>query len=198
MAGESGYRNIRPGTPLTAREINNNLVRGPQRGVKVSGNADKRNRRDGYSLDFPDSGGQSPSSNYSRWAQVQATHDDYLEVKMYNVVAESSSGATFGAAKPYLNQLSTHPTETEIYAANDLVVITKAPSNFLVAGETLRWVVQGGSSSPDTSDDTKSADTKANLAPLIPNDGQRGFTTTVPKRYYVRINGGLVCLSHLE
>lgn len=125
MGAESGYRPVRPGTPLTANQINNNIVRGPQRGLKFSGNLDKRNRRDGVSVDLPDGGGQSPWSNIVRMAQIVEVFEDYLEVTLWNPVAVSTKGASFYVAKPPLLQGNTWDGLTITYVDGEEITYTK-------------------------------------------------------------------------
>jgi hypothetical protein len=65
-------------------------------------------------------------------------------------------------------------------------------------GSNLRVTVRGGGSGGSGGGTVFNADTKANLAPKMPNDGQMGYTTGATKRFYIRIDGDMVCVTHLE
>ena len=129
MAIGKSYRPARRGQPmntaLSAKNINENLVRGPQRGMAVSGNADLRRFQDGLSVDLPDSGGVAGASNYFRWAQIISVSEDYLVCKAYNVIAGTTAGDNFNVAKPYLLQQYPFNGESITYIDGETITYTK-------------------------------------------------------------------------
>jgi hypothetical protein len=118
------YRPVRSGQPLTAENMNNNIVRGSQRGAMYSGNVNRRNFPDGVAVDLP--GGQAipGSSVYFRWAEVQSVEADYLVCKFYNPVSGTTDGADFGVAKPFLLQQSTFDGQTISYIDGESITYT--------------------------------------------------------------------------
>lgn len=117
-----GYRTVRPGTPLTAKYIDKNLVRGPMRGAQYSGNFDKRQFPQGVSVDSPETRGISPASAYFRIAEVQAVYPDYLDVKMLS--GSAADGATFSVAKDYRLQQTPFDGQTITYIDGSSITYT--------------------------------------------------------------------------
>ena len=194
MAIGPSYKSMRKGQALTAKGLDANIVKGPQRGMAVSGNADLRRFQDGLSVDLPDSGGVAGASNYIKQAQIQSLYDDYYEVKEYAPVTDSVIGSVFGVGKPYTQQITLFPDASENHAVGDIITILKAVSNVSVGGEYLRWV-EGGGGGGGTA--IKSADNKTALTAIM-SEGDIGYTTGTTKRYYVRIDSATICISHLE
>lgn len=124
MAIGKAYKPAQRGQALTAKSVNDNIVKGPQRGQAYSGNVNRRNFPDGVALDIP--GGQAigGSSVYFRWAEVQEVYADYLVCKMYDPVAGSSTGANFAVAKPYLLQQTPFDGQTVTYIDGDNITYT--------------------------------------------------------------------------
>lgn len=188
-----GYKPIKRGQALTAREINQNIVQGPMRGAQYTGNADTRRFHNGNAVDLPGDTGISPWSAYMRPAIVVSSGDDTISVKFYSEGQGVGVGSTFTVAKSYKMRISLFPSAAT-YAANEIITISRVPT--VVSGTTYDWVdmaVGKGNGSG-----IKSADTKANLATIMPDDGMQGYTTGSTKRFYVRIDGDMICTSHLE
>lgn len=194
MAIGPSYKSPRKGQALTAKGLDANIVKGPQRGMAVSGNADLRRFQDGLSVDLPDSGGVAGASNYIKQAQIEALFDDYYEVKEYAPVSASTVGSTFAVGKPYNKQITLFPSATEVHEVGDIITILKAVSNVSVGGQYLRWVEGGGGGGSSV---IKSADNKTALTALM-NEGDIGYTTGTTKRFYVRVDATTICISHLE
>lgn len=120
------YSPARPGQPLRARDVNNNIVRAPMRGQTVSGGGNsKRLFPDGVAVDLPDSGSVAGASNYIKWAEVQSVGEDTLTVKVYNPVTNTVTGESFDVAKPYLLQQSTFDGVTVAYIDGESITYTK-------------------------------------------------------------------------
>jgi hypothetical protein len=125
MAIGPSYKSPRKGQALTAKGLDANIVKGPQRGMAVSGNADLRRFQDGLSVDLPDSGGVAGASNYFRWAQIISVSEDYLVCKAFNVIAGTTSGDNFNVAKPYLLQQYPFNGESITYIDGETITYTK-------------------------------------------------------------------------
>lgn len=194
MAIGKSYQPPRKGQALTAKNLDANIVKGPQRGMAVSGNANLRRFQDGLSVDLPNSGGVAGASNYVKQAQIEAIYDDYYEVKIYQPVSNTTTGATFGVAKPYNQQLSLHSGAGEAHEVGDVITILKTTSNVTVGGEYLNWTEAG---SGGGGSNILNADNKTALTALM-SEGDIGYTTGTTKRFYVRIDATTVCISHLE
>lgn len=194
MAIGKSYQPPRKGQPLTAKVLDANIVKGPQRGMAVSGNANLRRFQDGLSVDLPNNGGVAGASNYVKQAQIEAIYDDYYEVKVYQPVSDTTTGATFGVAKPYNQQLTVYPSAGESHTVGDIITILKTTSNVVVGGEYLAWTEAG---SGGAGSGILSADNKTALTALM-SEGDIGYTTGTTKRFYVRINATTICISHLE
>jgi hypothetical protein len=190
-----GYTPIKPGQPLTAKEINRNIAQGPMRGAQYTGNADTRRFHNGNAVDFPEGGGISPWSAYMRPAIVtDSSEDDLLEVQFYSEGAGAATGSAFTVAKAYSMRLSEFPS-APTYTNGDIVTIARVPTK--VGSTIYDWVDMAvGKGSGGAS--VLSADTKANLTTLMTTDGLLGYTTGGTKRFYVKINSTMVCISHLE
>ena len=194
MAASGSYKPMRRGDSLYAKDVNQNIVGGTMRGVKLSGDVDKRQFNNGYSLNFPEGGGISPWSAYMRPAIVVSSGDDTISVKFYSEGQGVGVGSTFTVAKSYKMRISLFPSAAT-YTANEIITICRVPT--VVSGTTYDWVDMAvGKGSGGAS--VFSADTKANLTTLMTDDGMQGYTTGSTKRFYVKINSTMVCISHLE
>lgn len=130
MAAGQSYRPARPGQALTARNVNNNLVRAPMRGQTVTGaGASKRQFPDGVAVDLPDRGGVPGISNYFRWAIVEDVFEDYIQVKAYNPTSDTTSGSSFNVAKPYLLQQTPFDGQTVAYIDGESVTYAADGTN---------------------------------------------------------------------
>lgn len=194
MAAGKSYQPVKPGQQLKARDVNNNLVRGPQRGQAYSGNVNRRNFPDGVAVDLPNTQTVASASVYQKHAKIIDLFDDYYEVQTYNNVDGDVTGASFYAAKPYNQQITTFPLATEQHEVNDIILILKAVSNIVVGGEHLQWVEAGSGGGGST---IKSAADKTALTAIM-SEGDIGYTTGTTKRFYVRVNSTTICISHLE
>jgi hypothetical protein len=123
MAVGQTYKPVGKGQAVTANSTNAN-ARAVQRGQTYSGNVNRRNFQEGVAVDFPQNGSVAGSSVYFRWAVVEAVYADYLECKLYNPVAGSTSGATFAVAKPFLLQQTPFDGETITYIDGESVTYT--------------------------------------------------------------------------
>jgi hypothetical protein len=120
-----GYTPIKPGQPLTAKEINRNIAQGPMRGAQYTGNADTRRFHNGNAVDLPGDTGISPWSAYFKYAEVQSVGEDSLTCKNYSNVAGADSGGSFTVAKPYLLQQYPFNGQTITYIDGDQITYTK-------------------------------------------------------------------------
>lgn len=125
MAIGKAYRPARSGQVLTAKDVNGNIVKGPQRGQAYSGNVNRRNFPDGVALDIPGGQAVAGSSVYFRYAEVQSVDEDYITCKMYDTVTGSASGSNFAVAKPPLLQQSTFDGVSITYIDGETVTYTK-------------------------------------------------------------------------
>lgn len=125
MAIGKSYQPPRKGQTLTAKGLDSNIVKGPQRGMAVSGNADLRRFQDGLSVDLPDSGGVAGASNYIRWAQIESVSEDYLTCKQFDVRAGTTTGQSFAVAKPWLLMQSPFDGESVTYIDGETITYTK-------------------------------------------------------------------------
>ena len=125
MAIGKSYQPPRKGQALTAKNLDANIVKGPQRGMAVSGNANLRRFQDGLSVDLPNSGGVAGASNYIRWAEIQSVSEDYLTCKQLDIVSGSVSGEEFAVAKPWLLMQSPFDGEAIAYIDGDTIIYTK-------------------------------------------------------------------------
>ena len=124
MAASGGYKPMRRGDSLTAKGVNQNIVGGSMRGVKLSGDVDKRQFKGGYSLDMPERGGISPWSAFMKWAEIVSVQEDYLTCKNYGTVTGDSSGSNFLVAKPFLLQQTPFDGQTITYIDGDEITYT--------------------------------------------------------------------------
>jgi hypothetical protein len=193
MAVGQTYKPVGKGQAVTANSTNAN-ARAVQRGQTYSGNVNRRNFQEGVAVDFPQNGSVAGSSVYQKLAQIEAIYDDYYEVVTYNPVADSTTGATYGAAKPYNQQITIFPEATEAHEVGDIILILKATSNVSVDGAYLGWIEAGSGGGGST---IKSADNKTALTAIL-SEGELGYTTGTTKRGYWRINSTTVCVTHLE
>ena len=129
MAASGSYKPMRRGDSLYAKDVNQNIVGGSMRGVKLSGDVDKRQFNNGYSLNFPEGGGISPWSAYFKWAEVQSIGEDSLTCKNYSSVAGADSGSSFTVAKPFLLQQTPFNGQTITYVDGDDITYTKDATN---------------------------------------------------------------------
>lgn len=125
MAAGKSYQPVKPGQQLKARDVNNNLVRGPQRGQAYSGNVNRRNFPDGVAVDLPGGQAIAGASVYFRQAEIQSVEEDYLVCKMYDTVAGSTTGANIAVAKPFLLQQSPFDGQTITYIDGEAITYTK-------------------------------------------------------------------------
>ena len=189
------YSPARPGQPLRARDVNNNIVRAPMRGQTVSGGGNsKRLFPDGVAVDLPDSGSVPGYSTYQKLAQIESLHDDYYTVVEYSPVSDTTVGQSFYVGKPYNQQITTFPEATEAHEVGDVILILRATSNVNISGEYPQWIEAG---SGGGGIGIKSAANKTALTALM-SEGDIGYTTGTPKRFYVRIDSSTLCISHLE
>jgi len=190
-----GYKPIKRGQVLTAGEINKNIAQGPMRGAQYTGNADTRRFHNGNAVNLPEGGGISPWSAYIRPAIVtDSSEDDLLEVQFYSEGTQAGTGTAFIVAKAYSMRISQFP-DAPTYEDGDIVTIARVPTK--VGSTVYDWVDMAvGKGSGGAS--VLSADTKANLTTLMTTDGLIGYTTGGTKRFYVKINSAMVCISHLE
>jgi hypothetical protein len=129
-----------------------------------------------------------------RPAIVVSSGNDTISVKFYSEGQGAGVGGTFTIAKAYNMRITLFPNAAT-YAANEILTISRVPT--VVSGTNYDWVDMAvGKGSGGVA--VLSADTKANLTTLMTNDGMQGYTTGGTKRFYVKINSTMVCVSHLE
>lgn len=114
----------RPGQAVSARMLNENIVRGSQQAVKAGAGMEKRQAGRCFTLRAKDQQGLPQKAQRMRKAVIDAVNEDYLECTFYSERGAESL-ETVNVAKHISLRPSYYDGETFVYLNGDSITYTK-------------------------------------------------------------------------